>query len=404
MREYDIRRAARLVTLKLIGLHEVVHALASRLLPDGDRCLRRSRRDRPYPGSTTVTTVNGGVTGLVHTLAVELAPVRVNGLHPASSETRHGLERQAGGGARTYRRTHADGASRCDGRRGTRCCSSSRTVGERRQSRRRRRTGSCNDGAEHDERHDRGSRPYGSRDRPERVLQAGFPLTVYNRTQVTETLSALGAEVAEDTAGLLPEGGVCLTVISDDAALEMVTCGPAGVLDSASAGGPCSNAEHRQPRGLVARRAGRAGLRCRVPPRARQRQPDRGARGNLTIIVSGPAGALERTSELLTAIGPTIYHVGDGEQARVVKLALQVLIGGTAELLSEALLLGESGGVDRRMLLEVIGSSAAGSPFVKYKTGPLVAGDFSPTFTTRMLAKDVDLVLGFARQGERPCR
>ena len=62
----------------------------------------------------------------------------------------------------------------------------------------------------------------------ERVLQAGFPLTVYNRTPgKTEALAALGAEVAEDTAGLLPEGGVCLTAISDDAALEMVTCGPA---------------------------------------------------------------------------------------------------------------------------------------------------------------------------------
>jgi NAD(P)-dependent dehydrogenase (short-subunit alcohol dehydrogenase family) len=83
VREYDIRRAARLVTLKLIGYTEVVHALASRLLPDASIVLFGGlAKDRPYPGSTTVTTVNGGVTGLVHTLAVELAPVRVNGLHP----------------------------------------------------------------------------------------------------------------------------------------------------------------------------------------------------------------------------------------------------------------------------------------------------------------------------------
>ena len=83
VREYDIRRAARLVTLKLVGYTEVVHALASRLLPDASIVLFGGlARDRPYPGSTTVTTVNGGVTGLVHTLAVELAPVRVNGLHP----------------------------------------------------------------------------------------------------------------------------------------------------------------------------------------------------------------------------------------------------------------------------------------------------------------------------------
>ena len=80
---YDLSRATRLVTLKLVGYTEVVHALSSRLTPDssvlvfGGLALRR-----PYPGSTTVTTVNGGVTGLVNTLAVELAPIRVNGIHP----------------------------------------------------------------------------------------------------------------------------------------------------------------------------------------------------------------------------------------------------------------------------------------------------------------------------------
>jgi NAD(P)-dependent dehydrogenase (short-subunit alcohol dehydrogenase family) len=83
VREYDVARALRLVTLKLVGYTEVVHALVPTLADDasilifGGQALRR-----PYPGSTTVTTVNGGVTGLVNTLAVELAPVRVNGIHP----------------------------------------------------------------------------------------------------------------------------------------------------------------------------------------------------------------------------------------------------------------------------------------------------------------------------------
>lgn len=83
VREYDLRRATRLVMLKLIGYTEVVHAVAPRLLPDASILLFGGlAKDRPYPGSTTVTTINGGVTGLVRTLAVELAPIRVNGLHP----------------------------------------------------------------------------------------------------------------------------------------------------------------------------------------------------------------------------------------------------------------------------------------------------------------------------------
>jgi len=81
--DYDIARAIRLVTLKLVGYTEVIHALVPRLTQDGSAVLFGGRaKDRPYPGSTTVSTVNAGVTGLVNTLAAELAPIRVNAVHP----------------------------------------------------------------------------------------------------------------------------------------------------------------------------------------------------------------------------------------------------------------------------------------------------------------------------------
>ncbi len=83
VREYDVERALRLVTLKLVGYTEVVHALASRLVADGSIVVFGGQaKERPYPGSTTVTTVNGAVSTLVRTLAVELAPIRVNAVHP----------------------------------------------------------------------------------------------------------------------------------------------------------------------------------------------------------------------------------------------------------------------------------------------------------------------------------
>jgi NAD(P)-dependent dehydrogenase (short-subunit alcohol dehydrogenase family) len=82
--EYDIAGALRLVTLKLVGYTEVIHALIPRLRDDASILIFGGlARDRPYPGSTTVTTVNGGVTSLVRTLVIELAPTRVNALHPA---------------------------------------------------------------------------------------------------------------------------------------------------------------------------------------------------------------------------------------------------------------------------------------------------------------------------------
>lgn len=84
VKDYDIAGAIRLVTLKLVGYTEVIHTLLPRLADDSAILIYGGlARDRPYPGSTTVTTVNGAMTSLVRTLVIELAPRRVNALHPA---------------------------------------------------------------------------------------------------------------------------------------------------------------------------------------------------------------------------------------------------------------------------------------------------------------------------------
>jgi NAD(P)-dependent dehydrogenase (short-subunit alcohol dehydrogenase family) len=82
VREYEIDAAVRLVTMKLVGYTEAIHVLLPRLRDDSSILIYGGlARDRPYPGSTTVTTVNGGVTSLVRTLVIELAPIRVNAIH-----------------------------------------------------------------------------------------------------------------------------------------------------------------------------------------------------------------------------------------------------------------------------------------------------------------------------------
>ena len=83
MANYDIEAAVRLVTLKLVGYTEAVHALRGRLTKQASIVLFGGLALlRPYPGSTTVSTVNGGVVGIVNSLTTELAPVRVNAIHP----------------------------------------------------------------------------------------------------------------------------------------------------------------------------------------------------------------------------------------------------------------------------------------------------------------------------------
>jgi NAD(P)-dependent dehydrogenase (short-subunit alcohol dehydrogenase family) len=82
-KDYDLVAAQHLVTLKLVGYTEAIHALLPRMAEEAAIVLFGGlAKERPYPGSTTVSTVNGGVSGMVNALATELAPIRVNAIHP----------------------------------------------------------------------------------------------------------------------------------------------------------------------------------------------------------------------------------------------------------------------------------------------------------------------------------
>lgn len=84
MRDYNIAGATNLAVIKLVGYTEVVHCLVDRFTADAAVVLFGGlAKDRPYVGSTTVTTVNGAVTTMINAMATELAPVRFNAIHPA---------------------------------------------------------------------------------------------------------------------------------------------------------------------------------------------------------------------------------------------------------------------------------------------------------------------------------
>ncbi len=101
-------------------------------------------------------------------------------------------------------------------------------------------------------------------------------------------------------------------------------------------------------------------------------------------------------------IGPHVFYAGAGDAARVIKLALNLMVAGTAELLAECIALAESHDVRRDTLLEIVGASAVASPLVKYKIGPLLADDYESTFSSRLMRKDLDLVLESAAAGGVP--
>ena len=235
----------------------------------------------------------------------------------------------------------------------------------------------------------------------ERLLDAGAELFVYNRSGGRdEALLARGASRLGSAADALQTAAVCVLTLADDTAVEAVALGSDGVLAGAR---PATALIEMSTISVAASRrvgeaaAGRGVGYLRAPFSG---NPTAIRAGKAVIFVSGPADVETRCDPILRAITPTVHNVGEGEQARVLKLALQILIAGTTELLSEAVVLGEAAGLDRKALLDVVNQSVVGSPFVEYKSGPLLRDDFSATFTTAMMMKDVDLVLDLARSVE----
>ena len=230
----------------------------------------------------------------------------------------------------------------------------------------------------------------------ERLLDGGFDLVVSNRTPGrSDALEARGARVAATPEELAAQVDVVLTSLADDDAFEAVAtrvveaARPGTVLVDSSTVSPDASARVA----ALADEASVAYLRAPVSG-----NPSVVRAGNLSFVVSGAPETLEEIEPVLLAIGPTIHHVGTGEQARIVKLALNLMVAVLAQSMSEALVLGEAGGVSRAALLEVMGSSAVGAPFVKYQTEPVLRDDFSATFTTGLMEKDIDLVLAAAEE------
>ena len=225
----------------------------------------------------------------------------------------------------------------------------------------------------------------------QRLLSAGYDLLVHNRSpEKAEHLVSEGATAAETPGDLAAAVDVVLTSLPDDDAFESVAASVARAARPGTAFADLSTVSpHASER--VASLLERASLLyLRAPVSG---NPSVVRAGKLAFIVSGPPEALERAEPVLRAIGPTVHNVGGGEQARIVKLAINLVIAGLAQLMAEALVLGESSGVTRSALLETMADSAAGAPFVEYKAEPLLRDDYTATFTTSLMAKDLDLVL-----------
>jgi 3-hydroxyisobutyrate dehydrogenase-like beta-hydroxyacid dehydrogenase len=241
-----------------------------------------------------------------------------------------------------------------------------------------------------------------------RLISAGAAVTVWNRTaSKTPSLVELGATHA-DTVSDLSRCDIVFTSVTSSPDLLAVTLGPEGLFNAFKA-----FKGESAPRIVVDTSTVSAEAAAEVRAEAAGRgieflsAPISGngnvvAQGRASIIASGPRSVFDTVLPYLQAIAPSVTYAGAGEEARLVKLAHNLMVGMITEALAEVTVLAEKGGVAPSAFLDFIDGSVLGSVFIGYKGQAIRAHDYEPTFTTELLRKDFDLGLGAARSLEVP--
>jgi 3-hydroxyisobutyrate dehydrogenase len=237
----------------------------------------------------------------------------------------------------------------------------------------------------------------------ERLLKAGHDVSIWNRTRAkAEPLAKLGGKVVDKPSDLA-DVDVLFSIVSEGKDVEQVYFGKDGVLSG-----------NKTPRILV----DCSTIAVEESVGIRKRLKDRGAdficapvsgnakvikAGKLSSVCSGPEAAFKAAEPLIKVFAPKgVSYVGEGELARVCKIAHNVMLGVVIQNLIEITLLVNKMGVPRHAFLSFLNNGVMGSMFTAYKSPALVNLDWTTTFTPELLRKDLDLGLALADEIDVP--
>ena len=239
----------------------------------------------------------------------------------------------------------------------------------------------------------------------ERLVQAGHDVSIWNRTKSkAEPLGKLGGKIVDKLADLASVD-ILFAIVSEGKDLEEVYFGKDGIV---------TNAKGKLPRIFVDCSSISVEESERIRARLKEKDVDFICApvsgnalvikaGKLSSVVSGPKASAKLAMPLIEVFAPRgVSYVGDGELARICKIAHNVMLGVVIENLIEITLLVNKMGVPRHAFLAFLNNGVMGSMFTRYKSPALVNLDWTTTFTPELLRKDLDLGLELGREMDVP--
>jgi 3-hydroxyisobutyrate dehydrogenase len=239
----------------------------------------------------------------------------------------------------------------------------------------------------------------------ERLLKVGHDVAIWNRTRAkAEPLAGQGGRIVDRPADLAGVD-VLFSIVSTGKDLDQVLFGADGVVSGRNGKLPgivvdCSTIGVEES-AAIRRRLDERGVAFVCAPVSGNAKVIKA--GRLSAVVSGPEAACKAAMPLIEAFAPQgVSFVGDGELARICKIAHNVMLGVVIENLIEITLLTNKMGVPRHAFLAFLNNSVMGSMFTRYKSPALVNLDWTTTFTPELLRKDLDLGLELGREQDVP--
>jgi 3-hydroxyisobutyrate dehydrogenase len=227
-----------------------------------------------------------------------------------------------------------------------------------------------------------------------RILAAGYPLTVFNRTRSrTGDLATRGARVGGTPAEVAGESEIVIVMVSDSPDVEAVVAGPGGLLEAIRPGSVVVDMSTVSPE-VERRLDGRLRAAGCALVDAPVSGGDVGARdGTLAIMAGGDPEAFGRVRPVLETLGRAITHCGPVGSGQVAKLCNQILVSVTLLGVSEALLFARKNGLNPSLMIRAVEDGAAGSWQLKNLGRRIVGRDFAPGFMIDLMQKDLRIVL-----------
>jgi 3-hydroxyisobutyrate dehydrogenase len=226
----------------------------------------------------------------------------------------------------------------------------------------------------------------------QQLLNAGYPVTVYNRTkEKEESIKAQGATTAPTPAELIKLVDVLIIMVSDDKAIHEIFYGDEGLLSANTNSKVIINMSTVSPaisKEVAAKCLAKGNHYLDAPVSGSVKQAQE---GQLVIMVGGEEKAFEQVKPILETMGKLAILVGDNGAGNIAKLSINTLLAFAAQGLAEAVILARNNGIDTIDLITLINNSALGSAFGKIKGDAIINDNYKAAFALKLIAKDLRL-------------